>query len=88
MFCDSDQWQDGLEGRVPVLVVGIPVLESHLLFFLLLLDQSQTEVGNVSTLDELSKWRNGVYLAAIVCYKFIMHYAEKCSCVDNVGKKL
>jgi hypothetical protein len=29
-----------------------------------------------------------IYLAAIVCYKFIMHYAEKCSCVDNVGKKL
>jgi hypothetical protein len=34
---------------------------------------------------------NGVMfsnLAAIECYKFIMHYAEKCSCLDNVGKKL
>jgi hypothetical protein len=37
----------------------------------------QTVLSDLDLLDEIAKWWNGCNLAAIECYKFIMHYAEK-----------
>ena len=80
-----DKWENWLNRRVGLVILR-SLDETHpafLIFFLEYLEGLLPVHGNLDALDEVSKWWNGVKLAAIECYKFIMHYAEVRAFLDN-----
>jgi hypothetical protein len=58
--------------------VHLALLETHFFVLFSLPSQMKAVLSNLDLLVEDAKWWNfQIYLQAIECYKFIMHFAKK-----------